>query len=284
MAIDATKLFAATSGQVAPKSGSPWKTASADSSEHFKAVAKPKAAAKTDQVEVSELGKALTGKAADLFGHLDKKVRGKLEDLVKTKMISAEEVNLGLRAEATFALFGRFMSEAAPNDEQKALSARGQEVRKAEDAKDAELYGVFGEYAQNRNRGIDTPEAMDALMKTMDGIREKEAAIRAKYDPDDGKSNSDELGELAQAHFRINFERFKQLDLGEDDYRGDKLVSDKEMAAKDKLSNLLDKTGVDWPKYMYDSRRYAASVNIPGLGKGAELPPWESREKGPGTR
>lgn len=71
-----------------------------------------------DSVEVSPLGKALTGVAAKVFEKLDGKARGMLEDAVKTGSLTADDVVKGLRGIAKEAVQARYLSEAPRTQEE----------------------------------------------------------------------------------------------------------------------------------------------------------------------
>ncbi|RJF83571.1 hypothetical protein D3877_02660 [Azospirillum cavernae] len=67
---------------------------------------------------MSPLGKALTGAAAKLFKELDSKTRGKLDDLVSTGVLKAENVVKGLRGIAEDAVEERYGKELPLNAEE----------------------------------------------------------------------------------------------------------------------------------------------------------------------
>ncbi|WP_207461756.1 hypothetical protein [Azospirillum sp. SYSU D00513] len=248
----------------------------------FTPVEKPTTRAR-DAVEVSELGQALTGKAAELFGFLDPKVRGQLDMVVKEGLMSADEVALALHGEATDAQFSRYASEAAPSDEQKAMRARMKELNDLDSAFRGEVAPLARDFRASMvaAHASDDPRLIAERDTAGDRLREATAAARAKHDPDDGESNSDERSGLMAAHFEIYVDRFKALDADSDSHRGAGLVSRESLAAQKKLSKLLDGFGVDWAKFAYDTRRYARSVELPEVGRGAPLPSWDQIDKGP---
>lgn len=82
----------------------------------------------TDSVDVSPLGKALTGVAAKVFEKLDGKARGMLEGYVKAGVMTAEEVVGGLRAIGKEAVQSRYMNKLSEENGGPAASAS--DVRK----------------------------------------------------------------------------------------------------------------------------------------------------------
>lgn len=70
----------------------------------------------SDSVDVSPLGKALTGVAAKVFEKLDNKARGMLEGYVKAGVMTAEEVVGGLRAIGKEAVQNRYMTKLWEED------------------------------------------------------------------------------------------------------------------------------------------------------------------------
>lgn len=70
----------------------------------------------SDSVDVSPLGKALTGVAAKVFEKLDNKARGMLEGYVKAGVMTAEEVVGGLRAIGKEAVQKRYMTKLWEED------------------------------------------------------------------------------------------------------------------------------------------------------------------------
>lgn len=76
-------------------------------------------AGKGDTVSMSALGKRLTGAAADLFGALDPKARGMLEDVVNSGKMSADDVVKGLSAIAKNAAADAFVANGLEKNNQK---------------------------------------------------------------------------------------------------------------------------------------------------------------------
>lgn len=224
-----------------------------------------------DTVEISELAQALTGKAAELFNNFDDKTRSTLESIVKSRVMTAKEMTSALHAVATQSLFGRFIDEAAPTTQQREISARNrqlEQLRKAEESETMPLY--------NELRRINAPDSgiTDPTAKFKE-INDKIQQIKAYYDPDDGQSNSEEAVSLTQSYFQINVDRFKQMDLGEDDYRGAGILSEESLRDKDRLFDLIDKIGVDKMKFGFAVESYAANVEMAGIGKKV-MPTWEA--------
>lgn len=253
----AAALFGLKPGEAA----TPFKNTVIEQAEVFRPVKKQGGAGPAgDSVEVSELAKALTGKAAELFNALDPKVREQLDGLVKGKQISAKDVVLALQAEATAALFNRYTAEMAPDEDQLAISRRLGEL----DASQITLWNdPSSEY---RTPGDDEAPLSPAQR------------VAAMFEPGRAKpAVGDESGRLMESYLSRTLERFKTLDLGADDHRGQELVSREAQDAQKRLSALLEKTGIDWKRFAYDTKRYANSVNMPEIGRGAPLPEWEQR-------
>ncbi|MBY6261976.1 hypothetical protein EI613_08555 [Azospirillum sp. 412522] len=98
-----------------------WKPVSAAAGKSKSLVAtafSPPSAEAGDNIDVSPLGKALTGAAAKVFEKLDGKARGMLEDYVKTGVLSANDVVKGLRGIAKEAVQNRYLSEAPRTQEE----------------------------------------------------------------------------------------------------------------------------------------------------------------------
>lgn len=71
-----------------------------------------------DSVDVSPLGKALTGTAAKVFEKLDGKARDMLEGYVKSGVLTADDVVRGLRGIAKDAVNTRYLDEAQSTQEE----------------------------------------------------------------------------------------------------------------------------------------------------------------------
>lgn len=237
--------------------------------EIFMARKKPVRAA-GDTVEISELAQALTGKAAELFNNFDDKTRSTLESMVKSRVMTAKEMTSALHAVATQSLFSRFVDESAPTAQQREISARTRELEELRSAEMSETMPLYSEL-----RAINAPDSgiTDPTAKFKE-VNDKIQKIRSYYDPDDGQSNSEEQASLTQTYFEINVSRFKQMDLGEDDYRGEGILSDESLRDKDRLSDLLDKIGIDKMKFGFAVESYAANVKMEGIGQKL-MPTWE---------
>lgn len=115
MSLQANSLFST----VSPLQAGAWKPGNKADGTGKSLVASafsPPSAQGADSVDVSPLGKALTGVAAKVFGKLDSKARGMLEGYVKAGVMTAEEVVGGLRAIGKEAVQNRYMNKLWEQD------------------------------------------------------------------------------------------------------------------------------------------------------------------------
>lgn len=115
MSLHANSLFSTTS---ATQAGA-WKPVNKAEGAGKSLVAtafSPPSAQGADSVDVSPLGKALTGVAAKVFEKLDSKARGMLEGYVKAGVMTAEEIVGGLRAAGKEAVQNRYMTKLWEED------------------------------------------------------------------------------------------------------------------------------------------------------------------------
>ena len=271
----------------------PWATLNSDSagsaSSVFKAVsaknsAKPAmtALAQTsapsapqDTVNVSKLGKALTGMAAKAYEHLDKDAKTLLNNLVESGKVSAEDAVKGLRSMAKNALFGRFQQEAGSTTEEReaerkmeALSARLFEQNGQKQANDmsarTDVSNLYGRYTSGEISEEAYRSQIDDLSKKLRGSSNTvDRSKAAEFREEDSKLLNFIIGSKAK--------RFAALDFGEEDNETEdseyKVVSKDESQAAERLG----KAG--FVVYSNAMQRFAADYDMPGFGKGV-MPDW----------
>ncbi|TWB41964.1 hypothetical protein [Nitrospirillum pindoramense] len=80
--------------------------------------------AQGDAVMVSKLGAALTGRAADFFNVMDDKAKAKLEGLVNSGQVSAEDAVKGLQYWADTTSFDKAMAQVPLSNDEQALATQ----------------------------------------------------------------------------------------------------------------------------------------------------------------
>ncbi|WP_044562532.1 hypothetical protein [Azospirillum sp. B4] len=91
-------------------------------------------AASGDAVTVSKLGVALTGRAADFFNVMDDKAKAKLEGLVNSGQVSAEDAVKGLQYWADSTSFYKAMEQVPLSSDEKVLATRRDDQQAAAQA------------------------------------------------------------------------------------------------------------------------------------------------------
>lgn len=225
---------------------------------------------RADAVSVSKLGKALNGAAADLFKHLDSKARGTLEGLVNSGQISAEEVVTGLKSLATKATFNRYVAERPRDDEDKQKLADTEAAWQKLQAYGSRMSAAGSDFGRTmsdlqeaQQRGdISMDEMAERLRPAQEAFKSQIAEAQATY----GRP-TDYTDVLADASgFTKNVKGFEAAmsSLGPDSG----FLSPYSLegnAAEQKLQNL----GLDAKALGGALQSFAASVDIPGIGRGA---------------
>lgn len=285
MSITANGLFSATTGAAT----SAWKPTNATASEAGKkslvasAFAPPAAA---DSVSVSPLGKALTGAAAKVFKELDPKTRGKLDDLVSTGVLKAEDVVKGLRSIAKDAVEERYRKELPLNAEETRQSEAQAAHRETFNAYLAgfaavgkEVSSILHDESFSRDPiklpNGDMESAADAEKRTKQHDEEiVEAENKVKSFEENFKK---ENGPLIEA--RVDPQKTHEYRAGQnlrraglfDDESDRDIYSPDDLAAAGKLRDL----GFGPREYGEAAKKYAAGVDLSNI---REVPPSEYPE------
>lgn len=212
-------------------------------------------AQKADSVDVSPLGKALTGVAAKVFEKLDGKARGMLENYVKAGIMTAEEVVGGLRAIGKEAVQSRYMTKLS--DENGGPAASASDIRE-------DLY----------NKQMKFMSGAADLMKTLEksGIEDSSEAASK------GKETFESLGKYEQEFIKENGD-FEEIDYSQDqsyiatsarDLRESNLFSDEgdgQFFSKSdtaSLSKLID-LGFDTSVYTSAAKAAVSEIDLSGI-------------------
>lgn len=123
MSLNTNRLFSTVSSAQA-ETWKPVKSSSGSGKSSVATAFSAPSVQEADSVDVSPLGKALTGVAAKVFEKLDGKARGMLENYVKAGIMTAEEVVGGLRAIGKEAVQSRYMNKLSEENDGPAASAR----------------------------------------------------------------------------------------------------------------------------------------------------------------
>lgn len=223
---------------------------------------------KEDAVSISKLGKALTGVAAEAFKFLDPKAKGKLEGLVNSGQISAEDVALGLRSIATQATFGRFSRERSKDADDLVREKQQQTLDNAFQARSKDS-GALSKQVNDVMRAYENNEiSAEEMNKEMAVARSKGAEIREKYSSVDGMNPSDLQSSIVSGGLSKNMTLFSSLDFENSEDGFLPLTDEKGGRAEEALISL----GFDRAVYSDAFDRYAATVDIPGIGRGSYTP------------
>ncbi|MCW2243016.1 hypothetical protein [Azospirillum canadense] len=224
---------------------------------------------RTEAVSVSKLGQALNGAAADLFKHLDSKARGTLEGLVNSGQISADEVVTGLKSLATQATFNRYVAERPHDDEDRQKLADTEAAWQKLQAYGSRMSGALSEIGRKtsdiqeaqQHGDITMDEMAERLRPVQDAFKSQIAEAEAAY----GRP-SDQTDVLTDASgFTKNVKGFQAAmsSLGPDSgFLAP--FSPEGNAAEEKLQKL----GFDAKVFGNALQSFAASVDIPGIGRG----------------
>lgn len=285
MSITANGLFSATTTAAT----SAWKptnaAASAAGSKSLvaSAFAPP---AEADSVSVSPLGKALTGAAAKLFKELDSKTRGKLDDLVSTGVLKAEDVVKGLRSIAKDAVEERYRKELPLNAEETRQSeaqaahrekfnayvagsaAVGREVSSIlhdESFSSSPLTLPNGEMESAADAEKRTKEHDDKIHAAEDKIK----AYDANFIKENGSLEAPTVDPQKTHEYRAG-QNLRRAGLFDDESDRD-IYSLDDLAAAGKLRDL----GIGPREYADAAKKYAAGVDLSNI---REVPPSEYPE------
>ncbi|WP_298375048.1 hypothetical protein [Azospirillum sp.] len=189
MPIGTNGLFSATTVSTA----SAWKPTNAAASGSGKSLVASAFAPvdKADGVSTSPLGKALTGAAAKLFEQLDAKSREKLEGLVSSGTMKAEDVVKGLRGIAKEAVSDRYQQELPRN---------------AEGIRQSQAYAAYSENYKEFEKG------QTALGKSLQPIIHDNSFIDTRITNPDGSIESDEsYGQRMNEHIKKVTDAHKKI-------------------------------------------------------------------------
>ncbi len=189
MSIGTNGLFSATTLSTA----SAWKPTNAAASGAGKSLVASAFAPvdKADEVSTSPLGKVLTGAAAKLFEQLDAKSREKLEGLVSSGTMKAEDVVKGLRGIAKEAVEKRYREELPLN---------------AEEIRQSQAYAAYSENYKEFERG------QTALGKSLQPIIHDDSFIDNRITNPDGSIESDEsYGQRMNEHIKKVTDAHKKI-------------------------------------------------------------------------
>lgn len=247
-----------------------WKGATATSgAEVFQAVPAAKASG-LDSVSISKLGQALAGRSAEAFQALDKQAQDFLVGLVESGRIGAKDAAKGLEALATEALFLRFSKERPRDEEDTARGARLQAITdtivKANPEFDSarQEQGLLGEaYGRGEIDHEEFSQRWEALRQRVDAAHD---ARMQEIETTAGGDANQVMGEQFSATLHKNLDLFKGADRGPNGEALAPPYDEEGSAAKDALAGL----GFDARVYGHAFGKYAAAVDIPGVGPGAE--------------
>ncbi|HYH17862.1 MAG TPA: hypothetical protein VD995_04530 [Azospirillum sp.] len=226
---------------------------------------------RSDTVSVSELGRKLSGVAAEVFAHFDSKAKSALEGLVNSGRISADEAVVGLRALATDATFSRYQDERTLTAEDTALFAENQEL----DERRRRAHNAFAEAGRPHDEAI---RELDASFKRgemseeefterlnagfADFARATESAIEDMRRVLEERSARGAKG--AKLLGADEFSAFVAGDTSENGFV--QRDSEAGWAAKRKLEAL----GFNSRLYGEAMREFADTVDLPGVGRKAD--------------
>ncbi|BAI76063.1 hypothetical protein AZL_d02370 (plasmid) [Azospirillum sp. B510] len=267
MSHNASSLFSALS---ATSQAGTWKPVGAAVGKSKSLVASafsPPSAEAADSVDVSPLGKALTGVAAKVFEKLDGKARSMLEESVKAGVLTADDVVKGLRGIAKEAVQNRYFREAPRTQEEIEV---GEKIRSISDNKmrfNAEQARISDSFLKrmgkvnNDNSGESIPAASGSLLKEMTAaLEDHKKNFVQSYGPLDEKVMKD--GEEVDGNFMMrrlgNNLRHSDIFSGEDDPA---IFSPSDSKAVEKLFN----AGFRPAAYRDAATAFAAETDFNGI-------------------
>lgn len=223
-----------------------------------------------DTVSVSSLGKALTGMAAEAFSHFDPDAKRAMDALVKSGVMTADEVALGLRQMVTREAFHRFSAERPKDGDDEARSSMLLRLDDAFMEKNRRL-----EAANQPRRDLklafgrgDIDEAT-FLMKSGDVMKQlgEEHAAASQAGADASLEASGNMsGGLLNEGFEKSKTMFEALSIDRGPGGFVSLDDGKAMEAAQKLQASLGNN----PSYFAAVGRFAAALELPGIGRGTE--------------
>ena len=218
-----------------------------------------------DNLSMSKLGQALTGKTAEIFKHLDPKARSMLDEFVSSGKASTDDVARGLQQLAEYATFNRYVEET-PN-----TAAEDQAFKNAyakhPDPKEA--YKVINQVAQGRKAAHDAYGSGEISHDQLrDQLREATSAFAASDAfKDSGEPGFTELfGDAAAAVLKRKEGEFLTQQRASGESTGDGIGSEEGYNAMMKLGEL----GFDQTVFKDAFVKYAQAADVPGLGPKAK--------------
>ncbi|MBP2301810.1 hypothetical protein [Azospirillum picis] len=164
-----------------------------------------------DSVDVSPLGKALTGVAAKMFEKLDGKAKAMLEDSVKAGVLTADDVVKGLRGIVKEAVDHRYMATAPATQEEIASARERRETteRRLKFAKEsAEIMRQHSEKYEDLAKTLpengeeyrtESQDSMKTLMASLQAHKENFIRQYGEIDGKPGDGSGEGSGDLPEA-------------------------------------------------------------------------------------
>lgn len=211
----------------------------------------------TDSVDVSPLGKALTGVAAKVFEKLDSKARGMLEGYVKAGVMTAEDVVGGLRAIGKEAVRNRYMNKLWEDDGGTKASA----IDAREDNYNRQMRFMDGAAKLMKNLGAAGAEDTTASAAETKYMMDSLQSYEYNFKEENGDFSPINYGH-DQSYIARSARDLKNSALFSDEGDGD-FFSKSDTAS---LSKLID-LGFDSPVYANAAKAAVSDIDLSGVRK-----------------